>query len=89
MKIPNPGDKLYIPTIKSLHHGIDDIQGGIATVKEVISDAGQGCVLVYFEEIPDGFGLDYLEEHQEDWKELYGLQIAKEDPDYRQEFNEC
>ena len=36
MNLPNKGDKIYIPTELYVYRGEDDIDGGLATISEVI-----------------------------------------------------
>lgn len=93
IKIPEPGDKIYVPTSLYLGHGMDDFEGGIATVEKVTTEDylppdHRNYYMVSVKERPGtSYNLRYLLENQEEWKERYGEQIAHPDPDDRPEFN--
>lgn len=93
IKIPEPGEKIYVPTSLYLGHGMDDFEGGMATVTEVeksnqLPEDHYNHYMVSIKERPGtSYNLRYLLEHQEEWKERYGDAIARPDPDDRPEFN--
>jgi hypothetical protein len=93
MAPPKPGDKIYIESTIYLHHGVDDFQGGICTVKAVstqVQSDGREISSVEVEEDPGTWSRweGYLEPRQEEWKKEYGEQKARLKPDYRPEFND-
>ncbi|MEQ8174385.1 MAG: hypothetical protein ABRQ26_04870 [Syntrophomonadaceae bacterium] len=87
MKIPEVGEKIYIPSSLYMDHGEDDVHGGMATIAKV--ELNLDCpqetnrIYVYVEEVP-GVVYNYavLIEEQEKLKERYGGQAAYPDPDY-------
>lgn len=80
-KIPQIGDKIYVPTSLYLSRGADYVIGGEATIKKVISEKGY-CLFVEVREHP---GCEYF------WKSLlsqqshlrvkFGNQKARQSPD--------
>jgi hypothetical protein len=85
MKNLKVGDKIYIPTSLYIDRGEDDIQGGIATVSRIsVKGTGYNSRFVYLKELPQdtSYNYNYLLEHQEEWKEEYGDQVAHPDPDF-------
>jgi hypothetical protein len=86
---PFIGQKLYVPTQLHLHHGVDDIAGGLAIVSH-IQQWGNGKYFVGFSELPDGetYSYSYLLENQTEWAAEYGNQTARPNPDLRPEFND-
>jgi hypothetical protein len=79
-----PGDWLYINSCLHVSHGIDDIHGGLAQVKQVTPDG-----MVEFEKFKDEFfGLAGLLAEQDQLKNEFAEQPAHYHPDFRKEFNE-
>lgn len=91
-KVPNVGDKIYIPTMLYISHGADDFEGGLATVTRVKAQVNVG-ELVHFISTKEGGSHaetrweEYLDKMQSELKKEFGNQIAHPDPDYREEFN--
>jgi hypothetical protein len=93
MAKPKAGDKIYVEGTIYVHHGADDFQGGICTVKEVRSQIVNGEEVVSSVEVEEDPGTwytwpGYLEPRQEEWKKIYGEQKAGPKPDLRPEFND-
>jgi hypothetical protein len=83
---PYIGQKIYVPTALYLSHGMNDVEGGIATV--CILKTEYNNLMVGVQEHPGTlYNWKYLKEGQEGWKERYGNSIAHPDPDDRPEFN--
>lgn len=84
---PRLGDDVYIPSSLYLTHGADDFRGGLCRIVEIHEhDAGP---FVEVEEDPGAqHNWRYLMEHQDEWREQYGDQRGRPDPDDRPEFNE-
>lgn len=93
IEIPKIGDKIYVPTSLYLGHGMDDFEGGIATISGIVESNSlpkdhSNYYMVRIEERPGAkYNLRYLLENQEKWKKRYGEEIAHPDPDDRPEFN--
>lgn len=93
IKLPKIGSKIYVQTSLYLGHGMDDFEGGIATVESIsTNDFLPKDHMNYYEvsikERPDtSYNLRYLLENQEKWKKEYGRRKAHPDPDPRPEFN--
>jgi hypothetical protein len=93
IKLPKIGSKIYVPTSLYIGHGMDDFEGGVATVKEITTENflpqdHYNYYMVVVNERPDtGYNLRYLLENQKKWKKEYGRRKAHEDPDDRPEFN--
>ncbi len=93
IQVPKISDKIYVPTALYLGHGMDDFMGGIATINgifesETLPPDHSNYYMISIEENPrTQYNLRYLLEHQEEWKEKYGDEIAHPDPDDRPEFN--
>ena len=81
-----PGDILYIPSSLYIDHGEDDVQGGKATVREVIYKScgnSYNDYMVTFHEVPGvQYNLTHVLENQPRWSKVYGEQWAHPDPDY-------
>ena len=94
MRIPQKGEKIYIPSSLYVYHGEDDIAGGIATIsnvdlKEYFGKDHDNYCFISVKEIPGvSYNWRYLEKQQEKLKKAYGKQKAHPDPDYRPEFND-
>ena len=93
MAPPKPGERIYIEGTIYLHHGADDFQGGICTVKATrtqMQASGGEITLVEVEEDPGTWSRweGYLEPKQEEWKRKYGGQKGRLKPDLRPEFND-
>lgn len=87
MRMPEVGEKIYIPTSLYLDHGEDDVHGGLATISGVEYDPD--CpneinrIFVSVEEVPGRlYNYQLLLQDQEKLKERYGDQVAYPDPDY-------
>jgi hypothetical protein len=90
-QVPEVGDVIYIPTQIYLSHGVDDIQGGQATVTEVqeIICGGKPMVFVRTDIMPDALkNWRFLEEQQAELASWFGDRKAYPDPDHSPEFNE-
>lgn len=90
---PKPGDEIYIESTIYVHHGADDFQGGICTVKATrtsMQSSGHEITQVEVEEDPNTWYRweGYLEPKQDDWKKEYGEQRGRLKPDLRPEFND-
>ena len=87
MKMPEVGEKIYIPTSLYMDHGEDDVHGGLATISEVVlnSDCPQESnrIYVFVQEVP-GVSYNYwvLLRDQDKLRERFGDQAAYPDPDY-------
>lgn len=84
------GDKIYVPPSYYLSHGRDDFDGGLATIIGIKSDmsAGEIVPFVTLKERPSSsYNLQLLMEEQGELKKRYGKQVARPDPDWREEFN--
>jgi len=95
MRIPKVGEKIYVPDEMYVYRGRDDFAGGLATISKVDVDPygfGPGhpnFCFVSIEERPNhGYNWGGLEDKQEEYKEVYGDQIAHPDPDLSPEFND-
>jgi hypothetical protein len=66
---------------------VDDFQGGVCKISTVL-EKPEGT-FVRLEELGHWeVSWDYLLEGQDEWRERYGKQPGRLDPDYRREFNE-
>jgi hypothetical protein len=91
MAKPKVGDKVYVPTMLHLSHGVDDFQGGLCTVGDTKEDIikGQPCTFVFIEEDGSWFNWDtYLAPQQDALSQEYGDRKGRPKPDYRGEFND-
>lgn len=81
---PRPSDTIYLPTSAYIGHGQDDFLGGqctVACVRPGIS-GGQPCVYVSVHERPGWeYNWSFLAPQQEGWRERYGTQRGRRDPD--------
>lgn len=93
IELPKIGDKIYVPTSLYLSHGLDDFEGGIATVdghytNDFLTEDHCNYYEISIEENPGTrYNLRYLLEHQAEWKKIYKKRKAHPDPDDRPEFN--
>jgi len=92
-KLPKPGEKIYVGTSLYLSHGVDDFEGGVATVDKVEVD--RKCtneynqVMVGIKERPGTmYNYTYLMEKQAEWKKEFGKRKAHKDPDYSESSND-
>ena len=77
-----PGDELYVGSSWSLDHGETDMCGGIAVVKRLQNWGNGKTIFVEFENLENHApNLEYVLEHQEEWKKEYGNRIAHDCPD--------
>jgi hypothetical protein len=82
---PYVGQKIYVPTSLYLSHGLDDFEGGIATITKIEKDYN---LMVGIKEQPGTlYNWKYLLEKQEELKKRFGKRKAHPDPDDRPEFN--
>ena len=88
MKLPEIGNTLYIPGSYHISRGSDDIDGGLATISEVIlsnhlPENHYNYIMVKFKELSQAhsYNYRYLLEKQEELKKDYEGQIAKPNPD--------
>jgi hypothetical protein len=93
MATPKPGDKIYLPSELYVHHGEDDFQGGVCTVRATRTcrqSNGEEITEVEVEEDPNAWSRweGYLEPKQEEWRRRYGEQKGGPRPDFRPEFND-
>jgi hypothetical protein len=93
MARPQPGEKIYVESTIYLHHGEDDFQGGICTVKATrvcVQSSGEEIADVEIEEDPGTWYRweGYLEPRQDQWKKEYGDRKGRSKPDLRPEFND-
>lgn len=86
-KIPDVGDKIYIDNSFHISHGIDDVQGGIATISEIhisktLPEDHMNSIFVSVKEIP-GTKYNYISlmKEQEKLKQKFGDRKAYPDPD--------
>lgn len=92
-KIPEKGQKIYVPTSLHLYRGKDDFQGGLATIDGVFinNNLPEGHFNKVFVSIEENNHSQYnyasLLIGQDDLKEQFGDSKAHHDPDYREEFN--
>lgn len=81
---PIKGDRIYIPSQLYIDRGWDDVQGGIATVREVKKGKGasKNDLFVSLVEVPGhSYNWSYLRDEQKKLKKVYGRQVARPDPD--------
>jgi hypothetical protein len=94
MKVPEKGEKIYVPGAMYVYRGMDDFAGGIATVSNVTintelpSDNNNRVFVSIEERSTHSYNWYFLEQDQEKLKEMYKEQIAHPDPDCRPEFND-
>lgn len=91
---PTVGQKIYVPTSLYVYRGQDDFLGGISTVNKIensnhLPADHYNYTMVGIEERPGVmYNWNYLLENQDKWKDQYGDQIARPDPDNDPEFNQ-
>lgn len=85
--VPRDGDDVYVPSSLYLSHGEDDFRGGLCRIVAVRER--NGAIFVEVAEEPGTWhAWAYLVEHQDEWRERYGDERGRPDPDLRPEFNE-
>ena len=82
------GDKLYVNSSFYIEHGLDDICGGLATVKSISENLNRPLsnqYMITVEEIRSSrhFNLWYLLNNQEEFKIKYAGKLVHECPDTR------
>jgi len=83
---PYVGQKIYVETALYLGHGLDDFEGGLATISQVTDE--KYYIGVKIKERPGTtYNWKYLLEGQEEWKKRFGKNKAHPIPDDRPEFN--
>lgn len=91
---PKVGDRIYVPTSLYVYRGEDDFMGGIATISGIdrsnhLPPEHYNYMMVSIKERPgSSYNWRYLMENQDKWREQYGDQVAKPDPDTDPEFNQ-
>ncbi len=88
---PEPGDMIYVDTHLYMSIGVDDVEGGLATVSKVTMgvSAGNPTPFVSVDEHPGhSYNWVMLSERQEHLKKEFGDLRAHACPDHRPEFNE-
>jgi hypothetical protein len=84
---PEVGQYVWHPSLLHLTHGVDDFEGGVCKVSVVVEKPDG--IYVRLEELGDWeVSWKYLLEGQDEWRERYGKQPGRADPDLRREFNE-
>lgn len=89
--VPKVGEKIYVPSAAFMSHGIDDFQGGKATVMKVEEGVSNGEPTIFVTVVENRstkYNWEFLAEKQEELKKKFGDSVAHPDPDYRDEFNE-
>jgi hypothetical protein len=90
---PYIGQKIYVSTSLYLSHGMDDFEGGIATISKIEESSflpkdSVNYLMVGIKERPGTlYNWKNLLEHQEEFKKRFGKKHAHPDPDNRPEFN--
>jgi hypothetical protein len=85
--LPEVGRYVWHPSLLHLTHGVDDFQGGVCMVSAIVEKPDG--VHVGLEELGDWeVSWTYLLEGQDEWRERYGKQPGRADPDLRREFNQ-
>lgn len=86
MNLPKSGDSIYIPTSLYTDRGEDDVQGGLATIKDVVVKECSNPINTVFITVEEVSGHSYnwhtLMRQQEELKERFGNNKAHNDPDY-------
>lgn len=88
---PKKGDKIYVPGLLHITHGVDDFEGGVVTVGDVREDRikGEQVTFVFIKEDESWVNWDtFLAPMQEELKKQFGAKPGKPKPDFRAEFNE-
>lgn len=95
MKIQHiAGDKLYIPSAYHCSRGSDDVEGGLATIKDfsinqALPEGHYNRIFVEFHEHPNrGLNYKYVLENQDEWASEYAGKIAHPCPDIDRPFIE-
>ena len=91
-QVPEVGDVIYIPSQRSLSHGVDDVRGGRAAVTAVeeLLCAGKATLFIRTPVEPDTLtSWAYLEEQQAELAARFGDSEAHPDPDERPQFNDA
>lgn len=91
MTIPQPGDVVYIGTDLHVSHGVDDVRGGRAHVRnvEMRTSLGRPTPFVEVAENPGWFyNWELLAAEQDTLATRFGDAWAHPDPDLRPEFND-
>ena len=90
LQVPRVGDRIFVPTAGYIGHGVDDVQGGKATVSLVKdgTSGGRTVPFVSVKELPGrSYNWEVLGAKQEELKGQFGEGQARPDPDYSAEFN--
>jgi len=80
MKNPKVGDKIYIPSECYISHGSDDVDGGLATVKNV-TKVNKYTYIEVKENPGTEYVWEYLSKKQEKLKKEFGKKKARKCPD--------
>jgi len=89
--VPSVGQEIYVPSALYLSHGRDDILGGRTTVTKVVAEK-HGDRIVHGIQVKGFPNETYywengLMQQQEELRQRFGDQLARPDPDEREEFN--
>ncbi len=79
IKVPEVGDKIYVPSSFSISHGSDDFAGGKAAVKRVYKR--YGVLFVDIEEGNRGYNWEIIGPDQLKLRKEYKGKVAHPDPD--------
>jgi len=84
--VPKVGDLVYVPTMMSIDHGEDDVQGGRAMVTRVYKNMSGGDKDCIFIEIAQhdrgGNWTQFLFPEQKQLMHRFKDMVARPDPDY-------
>lgn len=86
-EIPTVGDPIYIPSESYLSHGADDVQGGLTRILSVEASRGGGYWVTTEFDPTAKWSWNALRERQDQWAKAFGDKAARQQPDYRPEFN--
>ncbi|KND49505.1 MAG: hypothetical protein AB203_00290 [Parcubacteria bacterium C7867-008] len=85
---PKPGDTIYLDTELYVSHGVDDVIGGKAVIKEVLQAYGAIFITTELDPLAQYRWENGLELEQERLKQKFGDSWAHFEPDLRPEFND-
>lgn len=96
--LPSLGKDFYLGTELYMSHGIDDFDGGLCRIINIINEEIKhpknerppiNMLYVEFEERPGfKYNWNYIIKNQEEWRKAYGKRRGRPIPDYRREFND-
>ena len=82
--VPEPGDRIYVPSAYFLDRGQDDRAGGRAVITRVYKDtsAGKQTIFIEVREHPGiGYNYEVLRLAQDKLRKEYKLRVSRMDPD--------